>query len=173
MAKGVRWSDGETRGGTRDAGRRNDTRRHPGERQEGSPPGRRLSTALQPGSVPSGLRPDLQEYRRDDPGIDRGDRGRDVNGEDPKYHRALAQRTLSMVPRPSHLHTEEERQTATARHSDVVRQAAARSHALHPGGLLRAAVQHRVARLPPGARMSHRHACHLQLLDLGEMARRG
>src|SRR3954462_4724163 len=160
MAKGARWSGGEKRGGTRDAGRRNDTRRHSGKRQEGSPPGRRLSTALQPGSVPSGLRPDLQEHRRDDPGDDRGNRGRDVNGEDPKYHRLIARRALQMVPRTTHIHTEEERKTASARHPDVVRQAAAGSGAFHPGGVLRAAVQPRVPWLSSGAWVSYRDTCH-------------
>ena len=82
MAKGGRWSDGGQRGGTRDAGRRNDAGHHPRTRQEGSAPGGRLSTTLQPGPVPAGLRPDLPERRCDDPGCDRGDRGRDVPGED-------------------------------------------------------------------------------------------
>ncbi len=48
--------------------------------------------------------------------------------------------------------------TAAARHPHVVGQAAARSATLHPGGVLRAAVQRPLPRLPARPRMPHRPA---------------
>ena len=152
------WRSGPGRrmvgsGGTRHAERRNDAGHHSRKRQERTSPGGRLSTALQPGPLPEGLRADLTKRRGAHQGCYRGHRGRDVSGEDRDAHRRNSTRAVSMDPGSPHPHPQVQWEDEAPRHPHVDRQAAARNHALHPGGILRAAVQRPFSRLPTRAGM--------------------
>ncbi len=146
------WRSGPGRrmvgsGGSRHARRRNDAGHHSRARQERTSPGGRLPTALQPGPLPEGLWADLTKRRGAHRGGLGGDRGRDVPGEDRDTHRSDSTRAVPMDSGPTHPHPQGQWENEAARHPHVVGQAAARGHALPPGGVLRAAVQRP---LPPG-----------------------
>ena len=124
------WRSGPGRrvvgsGGSRHARRRNDAGHHSRKRQERTSPGGRLSTALQPGPLPEGLRANLTKRRHPHQGGHGGHRGRDVPGEDRDTHRSDSTRAVPMDPGSKDPHPQVQWEDEAPRHPHVDRRAAA------------------------------------------------
>src|SRR5262249_42658322 len=100
----------------------------------------------------------LPQPRSDDARRHRGDSGWYVAEEDRRHHRCPALRAVSLDARAAHVHPEEERETAAARHANVVGQAPSGGDPNAVGGVLRTALQCPLPRFPARTRMSPRPA---------------